>query len=200
VLSVDGREVDRKSIEHGTPVTFPEDESFDIGRDTRTGVVLLEYRYDPPLKFNGKIDKVTFDLKPEQTAEGCRARERLDTMKRVLIVAAVCEVATGAGLLILPTLVVRLLLGVEPSGVAVLIARVTGIALVGLGIACWPARMNPFRGMLTYNALMTSYLAWVGVQGEWVGPMLWMVLVLHALITILLGGVWFMGSKAVQTT
>ena len=77
MLSVDGREVDRKSIEHGTPVTFPEDESFDIGRDTRTGVVLLEYRYDPPLKFNGKIDKVTFDLKPEQTAEGCRGRERI---------------------------------------------------------------------------------------------------------------------------
>jgi arylsulfatase len=69
VLSVDGREVDKKSIEHGTPVTFPEDESFDIGRDTRTGVALLEYRYDPPFKFNGKIDKVTFDLKPQQTAQ-----------------------------------------------------------------------------------------------------------------------------------
>jgi len=69
VLSVDGREVDKKSIEHGTPVTFPEDESFDIGRDTRTGVALLEYHYDPPFKFNGKIDKLTFDLKPGATAE-----------------------------------------------------------------------------------------------------------------------------------
>jgi len=69
VLLVDGREVDRKSIEHGTPVTFPEDESFDIGRDTRTGVALLEYRYDPPFKFNGKIDNVTFDLKPGQSVE-----------------------------------------------------------------------------------------------------------------------------------
>jgi hypothetical protein len=69
VLSVDGREVDKKSLEHGTPVTFPEDESFDIGRDTRTGVALLEYHYDPPFKFNGTIDKVTIDLKPGQTAE-----------------------------------------------------------------------------------------------------------------------------------
>jgi len=69
VLSVDGHEVDKKSMEHGTPVTFPEDESFDIGRDTRTGVALLEFRYDPPFKFNGKIDNVTFDLKPGQTAE-----------------------------------------------------------------------------------------------------------------------------------
>jgi hypothetical protein len=120
-------------------------------------------------------------------------------MRRVLVLAAVSEVATGAGLLILPTLIVRLLLGVEPAGMAVVIARVTGIALVALGIACWPGRMNPFRGMLTYNALMTSYLAWVAFQEEWVGPLLWLVLVLHLLITILLGGAWFMGSKKVET-
>src|SRR6185503_9361247 len=30
VLYVDGKEVDRKSMEHGTPITFPEDENFDI--------------------------------------------------------------------------------------------------------------------------------------------------------------------------
>jgi arylsulfatase len=64
VLSVDGKEVDRKSIEHGTPVTFPEDETFDIGQDTRTGVAMLEYRYDPPFKFTGKINKLTFKLGP----------------------------------------------------------------------------------------------------------------------------------------
>ena len=37
VLSVDGKEVAKNSMEHGTPITFPEDESFDIGSDTRTG-------------------------------------------------------------------------------------------------------------------------------------------------------------------
>ena len=41
VLSVDGKEVARKSMEHTTPVTFPEDETFDIGQDTRTGVAML---------------------------------------------------------------------------------------------------------------------------------------------------------------
>ena len=65
VLSVDGKEVDRKSIEHGTPITFPEDESFDVGIDTRTGVAMLEFRYDPPFRFTGKIDKLTFKLEPE---------------------------------------------------------------------------------------------------------------------------------------
>jgi arylsulfatase A-like enzyme len=66
VLYVDGREVARKSMEHTTPVTFPEDEDFDIGQDTRTGVALLEYRYDVPFKFTGKINKLTFKLEPEK--------------------------------------------------------------------------------------------------------------------------------------
>jgi arylsulfatase len=68
VLSVDGKEVARNSMEHGTPVTFPEDESFDIGQDTRTGVAMLEYRYDVPFKFTGKINKLTFNLTPGPTA------------------------------------------------------------------------------------------------------------------------------------
>ena len=46
VLSVDGKEVDRESLEHGTPITFPEDETFDVGEDTRTGVAMVQYRYD----------------------------------------------------------------------------------------------------------------------------------------------------------
>jgi arylsulfatase len=65
VLSVDGKEVARNSMEHTTPLAFPEDESFDVGQDTRTGVSLLEYRYDPPFKFTGKINKLTFNLQPE---------------------------------------------------------------------------------------------------------------------------------------
>ena len=62
VLSVDGKEVARNSLEHTTPVTFPEDETFDVGLDTRTGVALLEYRYDAPFKFTGKISKLSFKL------------------------------------------------------------------------------------------------------------------------------------------
>ncbi|NLS02744.1 arylsulfatase [Rhizobium sp. P32RR-XVIII] len=68
ILSVDGKEVAKNSMEHGIPVTFPEDETFDIGQDTRTGVALLEYRYDTPFKFTGKIDKLMFKLKPEAGA------------------------------------------------------------------------------------------------------------------------------------
>jgi len=72
VLSVDGQEVARNSMEHTTPITFPEDETFDIGQDTRTPLALIEYRYEVPFKFTGTIDKLTFKLepfKPEQSAE-----------------------------------------------------------------------------------------------------------------------------------
>jgi arylsulfatase len=66
ILSVDGKEVARNTLDHTTPITFPEDETFDIGQDTRTGVALVEYRYDVPFKFTGKIDKLTFKLEQEQ--------------------------------------------------------------------------------------------------------------------------------------
>ena len=68
VLSVDGKEVAKKSIDHATPVTFPEDETFDVGSDTRSGVAMVEYRYDSPFKFTGKIDKLTVKLEPEPEA------------------------------------------------------------------------------------------------------------------------------------
>lgn len=69
ILSVDGKEVATNSLEHGTPVTFPEDETFDIGQDTRTGVALVEYRYDAPFKFTGKINKLTVQLEQEAKAK-----------------------------------------------------------------------------------------------------------------------------------
>lgn len=69
VLSVDGKEVARNTLKHTTPIAFPEDETFDVGEDTRTGIAMVRYRYDVPFKFTGKIDKLTFKLEPEpQTA------------------------------------------------------------------------------------------------------------------------------------
>jgi arylsulfatase A-like enzyme len=72
VLCVDGQEVAKNSLEHTTPITFPEDETFDIGQDTRTGVALLAYRYDVPFTFTGTIDKLTFALEPEQDTKAKR--------------------------------------------------------------------------------------------------------------------------------
>jgi len=111
-------------------------------------------------------------------------------MKKVLTVAAVVEVATGMALLIVPSLVGRLLFGAEFTGVANPAARVTGIALLALGVGCWPGS-TARCGMLTYGALATLYLAYLGVTGEWVGPLLWPAVLLHAILTALLARAWF---------
>ena len=105
-------------------------------------------------------------------------------MKRVLVVAAVGEVATGLALLIVPSLVGQLLFGEAPVGVAMPIARVTGIALIALGLACWPG--PPLFGMLTYSAAVTLYLAYVGLAGRMNGVLLWPTVALHAVVTVLL--------------
>lgn len=61
-----------------------------------------------------------------------------DRMKKLLSLAAVAEAAIGVALIVMPSLVGRLLLGTELTDVSIPIARVTGIALIGLGVACWP--------------------------------------------------------------
>jgi hypothetical protein len=99
------------------------------------------------------------------------------------------EAATGLALLAAPQLVGRLLFGAELAGVAAVIARVTGIALIALGVACWPS-FTPLCGMLTYSALATGYLGWLAIRGESVGPLLWPAVALHAVLTLLLARAW----------
>ena len=105
-------------------------------------------------------------------------------MKKTLILTAVAEAGTGAALLIVPSLVGRLLFGEAFAGVAIPVARVTGIALIALGIACWPG--PPLVGMLTYSAAITLYLAYVGFVGGLTGILLWPAVVLHVILTALL--------------
>jgi len=115
-------------------------------------------------------------------------------MKNVLQLSAVGEIAPGLALLIVPSLVGRLLLGEELAGVAIPVGRVLGIALIALGVSCWPGR-TALCGMLTYSILATGYLAWLGIRGESVGPLLWPAVVLHAALTLLLGRVWLLSPN-----
>lgn len=114
-------------------------------------------------------------------------------MRKVLIFAAVSEVATGVALLIVPWLVGQLLLGAELTGIAIPVARVAGIALIALGVACWPG--PSLVGMLTYSALATLYLLYLGIRCEWVGLLLWPAVVIHAALTLLLARLWLKTEK-----
>ena len=120
-------------------------------------------------------------------------------MKKLLGVAAVIEAATGIALMIYPLLVVVLLLGVGVSGPGIAVSRVGGFALLSLGLACWPnldsagANIPALRALLTYNLLVTLYLAYLGIDGQWVGSLLWPAVALHAVLTFLLARAWFAG-------
>jgi arylsulfatase len=65
VLSVDGVQVMRKSMDHTIPLLMSIDETFDVGVDTRTAV---DDSYQLPFRFTGKINKLTFNLGPSQMA------------------------------------------------------------------------------------------------------------------------------------
>lgn len=83
------------------------------------------------------------------------------------------------------------------TGVAVPVARVTGIALLGLGAACWPG--PALLGMLTYSACAALYLGWLAVGGQWTGPLLWPAVTVHAILTFLLVRLWMVDQKAIKT-
>jgi hypothetical protein len=111
-------------------------------------------------------------------------RLELGAMRKALVLAAVGEVATGVALLLAPSFVGQLLLGAELTGAAVTVARVAGIALVGLGVACWPG--TPLLGMLIYSTAVAHYLAYLGIAGSSNGILQWPAVVVHAILTALL--------------
>jgi len=80
VLSVDGKEVARKTIPHTVPALMTIDESFDVGVDTRTGVDDKDYK--SPFRFTGKIDKLTIKLGPNQMM-AVDQKAKAETMARV---------------------------------------------------------------------------------------------------------------------
>ena len=118
------------------------------------------------------------------------------TTGAILGFAAIMEVGTGLLLMIDPVIVVWLLMGVDVAGVGILLGRCFGIALVALGLACWPSgprapiKSPAFRAMFTYNALIALYLAYLRVVGHQGGLLLWPAILLHALVALLLVWMW----------
>ena len=104
------------------------------------------------------------------------------------MLAALAEAATGLVLIAYPPIVVRLLFNAEIVGAGFIMSRLAGSALVGLGVACWPgATLRALQGMLTYSVLAMSYLIYIGVRREAVGPLLWPAVVVHAILSVSLG-------------
>ena len=67
VLKVDGQDVATLQVPRTIPFLLPADETFDVGIDTRTPVNDRDYQV--PFRFNGTINKLTFNVGPVQMAE-----------------------------------------------------------------------------------------------------------------------------------
>jgi hypothetical protein len=114
-------------------------------------------------------------------------------MNRLLKLTALIEAATGFGLIVIPSVVVRLLLGSPlDTPAAVTLGRIAGAALLALGVACWLARddtqSRAARGlvvaMLVYNIAATAVLAFAGIGLGLHGVALWPAVVLHAAMAV----------------
>ena len=119
-------------------------------------------------------------------------------MNTILMLAALAEGGTGAILLIYPPIVVRLLFNANTVGPGIIMSRLAGIALIGLGAACWPGAdtRRAFYGMVTYSLLAMLFLIYIGVHSEGVGLLLWPAVVVHAILIALLGGAWLKQRKS----
>jgi hypothetical protein len=126
-------------------------------------------------------------------------------MKRLLAVAAVLEAVTGMALMISPSIVARLLLGADVAGAGAVVGRVAGLAMLALGLACWPGRdpanrhAPALRAMLTYNLLVMCYLTFLGIGGQFVGVLLWPAVAIHGLLTLLPVHEWFKTQQTRNT-
>ena len=104
-------------------------------------------------------------------------------MKKLLTITAIMEAATGLGLLAVPAIVARLLLGATlDTPAAVTVARVGGTALLSISLACWLGRENGralVAAMLLYNVVVVGLLLHAALALALSGPGLWPAIALH---------------------
>jgi hypothetical protein len=99
------------------------------------------------------------------------------------MVAAAEALLTGIVTAIYPTLFCRLVFGAELTASGPALGPLAGIAMLGVGMAAWPARLP---ALLTYNVLATLYLAYLALAGAFVGVLLLPAIALHAALSVLL--------------
>ena len=110
------------------------------------------------------------------------------------------EALTGAGLVVAPSLLARLLFGSElnPAGEAT--GRIAGLVMLCLAAGCWPraasAEAHALPPLLALSVLATLYLVAIGLAGTTVGVLLWPAAAAHAVLAILLARAWMQARAA----
>ena len=102
--------------------------------------------------------------------------------------AAVIELVTGASLLVLPTLAMQLLFRSPPSAAGEQLTQLYGLALIGLGVACWgnPCPAAAKRGLLIYNCTASILLFALAVRDLSGGVAVWLGTGIHLTLSVLM--------------
>jgi hypothetical protein len=113
----------------------------------------------------------------------------------LLAVDAAIEGATGLALIAAPGLLARFLFAASLDDGGTIMARLAGMALVSLAVACWMGRRSyalraGVAGMLAFNILAGAYLALLGLGETPMGPLLWPVAVVHVAMAFLFAVLW----------
>jgi hypothetical protein len=113
-------------------------------------------------------------------------------VSKLILASAAIELVTGIVLIFIPSILGRLILGVEFPDISRGVARLAGIALVALAIACWPQQRSTatnagaaIRALLTYNFLAAIYFCYWRAAYRLEGPLLWWAVALHAVFAAL---------------
>jgi hypothetical protein len=113
-------------------------------------------------------------------------------VSKLILASAAIEAVTGIVLIFIPSILGILILGVEFPDIARGVARLAGIALVALAIACWPQQRSAatnasaaIRALLTYNFLAAVYFCYWWIAYHSAGPLLWLAVAVHAVFAAL---------------
>ena len=112
-------------------------------------------------------------------------------MKKLLTLTALLESGTGLGMLIVPSVVTTIILGSPvDTKVALVLSRITGIALLVIGIICWVYRNEEqnksTKGLIgaigVYNFGVLAVFVYVGLDSGLSGIGLWPLSIAHAVM------------------
>lgn len=137
-------------------------------------------------------------MKKERRARGTMSGARSRALS--VAVATGLEVLTGAGLVICPSLLARLLFGSDMNATGDLVGRISGLVMICLALGCWPRAFESENRqalvpLLALSLLAVVFLIYVGVGGVNVGVLLWPAAAAHFIIAVSLVGAWMSRGK-----
>ena len=102
--------------------------------------------------------------------------------------ASAIELITGVTLLLLPAVVMQQLFSSPTSDAGEQLTRLYGLALIGLGVACWesPCPLPAKRGLLVYNCSAAVLLIILGSQELSGGAAVWAGALIHVVLGVLM--------------